>query len=122
MQIPESILSNWRNLVADLKPAPGFVVTKHDEPIDDTVYPTEEAAFAVAEELGGLPYGVQPYLECITVGYSPQTESWGYQTGDNSFTGGAYGHPFWGVVWIGADADPAEVADEIAGDILSQVN
>lgn len=122
MTIPDSILSDWRNLVADLKPAPGFVVTKHEEPIDDTVYPTEEAAFAVAEELGGLPYGVQPYLECITVGYSPQTESWGYQTGDNSFTGGAYGHPFWGVVWIGADADPAEVADEIAEDILSQVN
>ena len=122
MQIPESILSDWRNLVTSIKPAPGFVVTKHDEPIDDTVYSTEDAAGEALEELGGLPYGVQPRLVCVTVGYSPQSESWGYQTGDNSFTGGAYGHPFWGVVWIGADADPAEVADEIAEDILSQVN
>ena len=122
MTIPDSILSDWRNLVADLKPAPSFVVTKHDEPIDDAVYPTEEAAAAVVEELCGLPYGVQPSLVCLTVGYSPEAESWGYQTGDNSFTGGAYGHPFWGVVWIGADADPAEVADEIAEDILSQMD
>ena len=122
MQIPDSVLSDWRNLVSRIRPTPGFVVTKHDEPIDDTVYSTEDAAGEAVEDLGGLPYGVQPRLVCVTVGYSPQSESWGYQTGDNSFTGGAYGHPFWGVVWIGADSDPSEVADEIAEDILSQVN
>lgn len=122
MNIPDSVISDWRSLVASILPDPGFIVTRHDEPIDDTVYPTEEAAAAVVKEFCGLPYGVAPVSECLTVGYSPQSESWGYQTGDNSFTGGAYGHPFWGVVWIGADADPSEVADEIAEDILSQVN
>jgi hypothetical protein len=36
--------------------------------------------------------------------------SWGYQTGDNSFTGGAYGHPYWGVVYLTRDADVMEIA------------
>ena len=33
----------------------------------------------------------------VTFGLSADG-SWSYQTGDNSFTGGAYGHPFWGVI------------------------
>ena len=122
MNIPDSVISDWRSLVARLRPEPGFVVTRHDEPCNDTIHPTEADAIADAESREGSAWGVAPVSECLTVGYSPDTQSWGYQTGDNSFTGGAYGHPFWGVVWIGADADPAAVADEIAEDILSQMD
>lgn len=35
----------------------------------------------------------------ITIGYSTNG-NWNYQTGDNSFTGGAYGHPHWAVVHL----------------------
>lgn len=35
----------------------------------------------------------------VTIGYSPDGD-WNYQTGDNSFSGGAYGHPHWAVVYL----------------------
>lgn len=58
---------------------------------------------------------------CLTVGFTPETPdrdySWHYQTGDNSFTGGAYGHPHWAVVSIYRDSIPSEVAEEIASQI-----
>lgn len=34
----------------------------------------------------------------VTIGWTPETGGWSYQTGDNSFTGGAYGHPVWATV------------------------
>jgi len=36
----------------------------------------------------------------VTIGWTPETGGWSYQTGDNSFTGGAYGHPVWAVVYL----------------------
>ena len=38
---------------------------------------------------------------------------WNYQTGDNSFTGGAYGLPHWAVTTIMPDTDPLELYDEV---------
>lgn len=37
---------------------------------------------------------------CVTIGNDPETGSWNYQTGDNSYTGGAYGSPDWAVVYL----------------------
>ena len=99
---------------------PGFVITKHDEPIDDTVYRTE--AEAAKDFPPGNGYGVQPFMVCLTVGFTPESGRWGFQTGDNSFTGGAYGHPFWGVAWISSESHPAWVAREILGEIASQID
>jgi len=33
----------------------------------------------------------------VTIG-ADETGAWSYQTGDNSYTGGAYGMPYWGVI------------------------
>jgi hypothetical protein len=52
----------------------------------------------------------------LTVGLSPDG-SWDYQTGDNSYTGGAYGHPVWAVVGVYRESDPSAVA----ADILDQL-
>ena len=38
---------------------------------------------------------------------------WSYQTGDNSYTGGAYGYADWSSVALYRDSDPEAVADEI---------
>jgi len=43
--------------------------------------------------------------------------SWSYQTGDNSFTGGAYGHPDWAVVALYRDSDTAALAEDAVGQI-----
>lgn len=48
---------------------------------------------------------------CLTVG--ADADGWGYQTGDNSFTGGAYGFATWAVVYLSRDSSPASVAAEI---------
>lgn len=65
--------------------------------------------------------GEEPGI-CVTVGFTPETRerdaSWGWQTGDNSFTGGAYSHPHWAVVYLSRDSDPAEVAKDCEDQIL----
>lgn len=62
---------------------------------------------------------------CLTVGFTPETEdkdfSWGYQTGDNSFTGGAYCHPHWAVIYLSRESVPAEIAEDIASQISELV-
>jgi len=53
----------------------------------------------------------------LTVGYDPEETAWNFQTGDNSFTGGAYGFPHWGVCGVYRDSD----CREVARDIISQI-
>ena len=48
----------------------------------------------------------------VTIGWTPETGGWNYQTGDNSFTGGAYGHLVWAVVYLYRSSNCAELADE----------
>ena len=36
----------------------------------------------------------------LTIGFDPETSEWSWQSGDNSFTGGAYGYPLWAVTSI----------------------
>ena len=36
----------------------------------------------------------------LTIAVSSKGDDWSYQTGDNSFTGGAYLNPHWGVATI----------------------
>lgn len=56
----------------------------------------------------------------LTVGIDTEGDdenTWGYQTGDNCYTGGAYGHPDWAVVCLSAGSDPAEVVAEIRSEL-----
>ncbi len=41
------------------------------------------------------------------------TGDWGYQTGDNSYTGGAYGYPDWAVVTVYRRSNSVELARDI---------
>jgi hypothetical protein len=49
----------------------------------------------------------------VTVGWTPSTGSWSYQTGDNSFTGGAYGHPHWAVISLNRRSNSTELAKDV---------
>ncbi len=51
---------------------------------------------------------------CLTVATDDGAEEWAYQTGDNSYTGGAYHFPHWAVVYVMRDSAPADIAEEIA--------
>ena len=43
----------------------------------------------------------------------PKIKSWGWQSGDNSFSGGAYGEPHWGVGALEEDTNTRALAKEI---------
>lgn len=99
----EECLSDWAKLVASLIPQIGDDYRASDDPDDNT-----------------------PGM-CLTIGFTPESEdkdySWDYQTGDNSYSGGAYCHPHWAVVYLYRDSNPEEIAGEIAsqiGDLVSQ--
>jgi hypothetical protein len=48
----------------------------------------------------------------VTIG-ADETGAWSYQTGDNSFTGGAYHYPHWAVVCLTRRSNSSELADEV---------
>jgi hypothetical protein len=47
--------------------------------------------------------------------------SWNYQTGDNSYSGGAYGHPVWAVVSLYRRSPCKELAAEAMDEALDQL-
>jgi len=53
----------------------------------------------------------------VTIGASDDG-TWGYQTGDNSFTGSAYGHPHWAVLFLTRRSN----CTELARDAISQIS
>jgi hypothetical protein len=53
----------------------------------------------------------------LTVGCDTETGWWGWQTGDNSFTGGAYGFPIWGCAAITRRCNSREFAREIIAEL-----
>lgn len=56
----------------------------------------------------------------VTIGAS-KDGTWSYQTGDNSYTGGAYGHPFWGLAYLLRDSDLDELAESVLDEISEQM-
>ena len=51
--------------------------------------------------------------ECeLTIGCDGVSKDFGYQTGDNSYTGGAYGYPYWAVITITNYSTLKDMTDE----------
>lgn len=50
----------------------------------------------------------------ITIGVTLSDEGfeWNYQTGDNSFTGGAYGHPHWVNIYLKGRSNCRELSKD----------
>ena len=56
----------------------------------------------------------------ITFGYDG--ESWGWQTGDNSYLGGAYGYRNWYVITLTRKSNCKELAKEVVEDLKDQLS
>lgn len=56
----------------------------------------------------------------VTIGASTNG-SWNYQTGDNSYTGGAYGHAYWGVIYLHRRTNSITAAREAVNEIAEQM-
>lgn len=52
----------------------------------------------------------------VTVG-ADKNGNWSYQTGDNSYTGGAYGMPFWAVISLYRRSNSTELARDVVNQI-----
>lgn len=63
---------------------------------------------------------------CVTIGFTPSSDdsssSWHFQTGDNSYSGGAYGHPHWAVVSLYRKSNSTELAKDAADQIAESVS
>jgi hypothetical protein len=56
----------------------------------------------------------------VTIGWSPDSGAWDYQTGDNSFFGGAYLHPVWAVATIDRRSNSRDIARELIAQLDEQ--
>jgi hypothetical protein len=59
----------------------------------------------------------------VTVGWDGQTRNgWGWQTGDNSYTGGAYGYPHWAVLTLTRRSNTRALARDIQDQLLELIS
>jgi hypothetical protein len=97
----KAMIPQWTRLLKSLKPTIGDDYRCSDDPDDNT-----------------------PGM-CVTIGFTPATEdsdaSWSYQTGDNSYSGGAYGHPHWAVLSLYRRSNCLDLANEAADQIADLV-
>ena len=49
----------------------------------------------------------------LTVATNDIGDTWSFQTGDNSFTGGCYSLPHWAVTWINDDSNIHDIYKDI---------
>ena len=66
-----------------------------------------------AIEFGGLD---------ITIACNDQGDAWNYQTGDNSYTGNAYGLNHWAIDTIDADTDASELYASVRNQLEDLLN
>ena len=59
-------------------------------------------------------------IACIDVTIGADETGWSYQTGDNSFTGGAYHYKHWGVGILGRNSNCRQLAKELLNKIREQ--
>lgn len=57
----------------------------------------------------------------VTIGWTAGNGAWDYQTGDNSFSGGAYGHADWAVISLFRRSNSRELAREVQGQLYDLV-
>lgn len=58
----------------------------------------------------------------FTIGYCPESKKWGWQTGDNSYTGGAYPYPIRGTVTYCNGDDFSKIAQDLINQILDLID
>jgi hypothetical protein len=56
----------------------------------------------------------------ITIGCDPATGEWSWQSGDNSYTGGAYFFPIWGVGRVYRRTNSRKLAHDLIEQIAEQ--
>ena len=100
--------------------------------------PTEKQYVQLEREVTRLLKALKPDIgdeyraceddECpgmqVTIGATPDEDgnlSWSYQTGDNSYTGGAYSHHNWGVIYLYRRSKSAELAHAAVEEIAESI-
>ncbi len=102
--------------------------------------PTEKQYFSLEKEitklLKSLKHDIGDEYRCtddsddntpgmlVTIGATPNEDGdliWGYQTGDNSYTGAAYSHRNWGVGYLYRRSHSGEVAHGIVEEIAESI-
>lgn len=68
---------------------------------------------------GDIP-GIDVTIGC-TFDFDDASISWSYQTGDNSYTGGAYGHPEWFTCSVMKRTNCKELANDIIDEIHGRI-
>jgi hypothetical protein len=68
---------------------------------------------------GDVP-GIEVTIGC-TFDFNGASISWNYQTGDNSYTGGAYGHPEWFTCSVMKRTNCKELANDIINEIHGRI-
>jgi hypothetical protein len=57
----------------------------------------------------------------VTISINEDCDTWSYQTGDNNYSGGCYGHPYWGVGAVYEDSDCQQIVSELIDDLAAQI-
>jgi hypothetical protein len=130
----DRLVPEWERLFKSLKPQISDEYRCSDDPDDNTpgmqvtigFTPSEREDFEVTDNDVTQCNNVHPDTGSrLSAGkYSAKVKdcSWHYQTGDNSYSGGAYGHAHWAVISLYRRSNSRELAKQAADEIAESVS
>ena len=66
----------------------------------------------IGDEYRATDEDTEPSMQ-LTIACNDSMTEWNYQTGDNSYFGGAYGLPHWAIVYLYRDSKPEDIVSHI---------
>lgn len=85
--------------------------------IKDLTHLCSETKKTISLEYRAFEGDEEPGIQ-LTIGWNNETGDWGWQTGDNSYTGAAYHYPHWAVTGVYRSSN----CRELARDLQSQLD
>ena len=80
----------------------------------------EHVRTQITDDTLAFDFDVEPGIQ-LTVGASKDLKTWSYQTGDNSYTGGAHAYPYWAVVGVYRDTSAGDLAQDILDQLVWEI-
>ena len=88
--------------------------------LKDLYHLTRAVKQDIADDYRAFEEDEKPGVQ-LTIGWNPENDTWSFQTGDNSFSGGAYHYPVWAVIGVHRNSNCRQLAKDLVDQLYEQI-
>ena len=88
---------------------------------EDIALLIEDLKWCIDDECRAFEEDDEPGIQ-LTIGTNGDMSDYGWQSGDNSYSGAAYGYPYWAVVGVYVDTSASDLAQDCIDQLEGQID